>query len=197
MTAFSGEDTIKTKPLKKRKSIDEEIDKFRLLDQAKISIDQKLDELLELLESSNLDSAAVTQIKSKFNQAVNRVEFSSESLKEFEQLDNADASRFELADNLELLLSQYEVDSKVTKKFMLVDTLKKVSVIIISLLLITLGFGMIIMPAPPYFEMFTIFYFNPNDGVTLMDLIALLIVFTGVYLFITSLVKFKRLEHVS
>lgn len=183
--------------MKKRKSIDEEIDKFRLLDQAKISIDQKLDELLELLESSNLDSAAVTQIKSKFNQAVNRVEFSSESLKEFEQLDNADASRFELADNLELLLSQYEVDSKVTKKFMLVDTLKKVSVIIISLLLITLGFGMIIMPAPPYFEMFTIFYFNPNDGVTLMDLIALLIVFTGVYLFITSLVKFKRLEHVS
>ena len=197
MTAFCGEDTIKTKPLKKQKSIDEEIDKFRLLDQAKISIDQKLDELLELLESSKLDSAAVTEIKSKFNQAVSRVEFSSESLKEFEQLDNVDASRFELADNLELLLSQYEVDSKVTKKFMLVDTLKKVSILIISLLLITLGFGMIIMPAPPYFEMFTIFYFNPNDGVTLMDLIALLIVFTGVYLFITSLVKFKRLEHVS
>jgi hypothetical protein len=187
----------KNKTLEKRKSIDEEIDKFRVLDQAKISIDQKLDELLELLESSNLDSAAVTQIKSKFNQAVNRVEFSAESLKEFEQLDKIDASRFELADNLELLLSQYEVDSKVTKKFMLVDTLKKVSVVIISLLLITLGFGMIIMPAPPYFEMFTIFYFNPNDGVTLMDLIALLIVFTGVYLFITSLVKFKRLEHVS
>jgi hypothetical protein len=197
LTAFCGEDTIKTKPLKKQKSIDEEIDKFRLLDQAKISIDQKLDELLELLESSKLDSAAVTEIKSKFNQAVSRVEFSSESLKEFEQLDNVDASRFELADNLELLLSQYEVDSKVTKKFMLVDTLKKVSILIISLLLITLGFGMIIMPAPPYFEMFTIFYFNPNDGVTLMDLIALLIVFTGVYLFITSLVKFKRLEHVS
>jgi hypothetical protein len=45
------------------------------------------------------------------------------------------------------------------------------------------------MPAPPYFEMFTIFYFNQNDGVTLMDLIALLIVFTGVYLFLSSVLK--------
>jgi hypothetical protein len=80
---------------------------------------------------------------------------------------------------------------------MLVDTLKKLSVLIISVILITLGFAMIIMPAPPYFEMFTIFYFNPNDGVTLMDLIALLIVFTGVYLCITSIVKFKSLEHVA
>ena len=183
--------------MEKQKSIDEEIEGFRQLDQAKISIDQKLDELLELLETSKLDSTAVTQIKTKFNQAVNRVEFSLENLKEFEQLDNTNASRFELADNLELLLSQYEVDSKVTKKLMLIDTLKKVSVTIISLILITLGFAMIIMPAPPYFEMFTIFHFTTDDGVTLMDLIALLIVFTGVYLFITSLVRFKSLEHVA
>ena len=55
--------------------------------------------------------------------------------------------------------------------------------------MITLGMGMIIMPAPPYFEMFTIFYFNPNDGVTIMDLISLLIVFTGVYLLVSSLLK--------
>ena len=183
--------------MEKQKSIDEEIEGFRQLDQAKISIDEKLDELLELLESSKLDSESVTKLRTKFNQAVNRVEISAESLKEFEELDNVNASRFELADNLELLLSQYQVDSKVAKKIMLVDTLKKLSVLIISVILITLGFAMIIMPAPPYFEMFTIFYFNPNDGVTLMDLIALLIVFTGVYLCITSIVKFKSLEHVA
>lgn len=40
------------------------------------------------------------------------------------------------------------------------------SKIIIALLLILLGFGMIIMPAPHYFEMFTLFYLNPNDGFT-------------------------------
>jgi hypothetical protein len=49
--------------------------------------------------------------------------------------------------------------------------------------------AMIIMPAPPYFEMFTVFYFNDNDGVTIMDIISLLIVFTGVYLFLNAVLK--------
>lgn len=167
-----------------------------MLDQAKISIEEKLDELLDLLETSNLDSEAVNKIKTKFNLAVTRVEFSSKSLKEFEQLDDLSASRLELAENLEHLLSQYQLDSKVSKKIVIMDKLVKVSVIIIALILITLGFGMIIMPAPPYFEMFTIFWFSLDDGVTLMDLIALLIVFSGVYLFITSLMKINKLEHV-
>ena len=167
-----------------------------MLDRAKISIDEKLDELLDLLETSNLDSEAVNKIKVKFNLAVKRVEISAESLKEFEQLDDLDASRFELADNLEALLSQYQLDSKVSKKIVFVNKLVKASVLIIGLIMITLGFGMIIMPAPPYFEMFTIFWFNHDDGVILMDLIALLIVFSGVYLFITSIIKINKLEHV-
>ena len=55
--------------------------------------------------------------------------------------------------------------------------------------MITLGFGMIIMPAPPYFEMFTIFYFNQNDGITIMDLISLLIILAGIYLLIKAIVR--------
>lgn len=182
--------------MEKRKSIDEEIENFQQLDKAKLSIDKKLDELLDLLETSNLDSDAVNTIKAKFNLAVTRVEFSQESLKEFEQLDDLDVSRFELADNLESLLSQYQLDSKVSKRIVFVNKLVKVSVLIIGIILITLGFGMIIMPAPPYFEMFTIFWFTRDDGVTLMDLIALLIAFSGVYLFITSMIKINKLEHV-
>jgi hypothetical protein len=178
--------------LEKRKSVDEEIENFQKLDQEKISIDKKLDELLDLLETSSLDSESVSKIKSKFNLAVERVEFSSDSLKEFEQLDDLNASRFELADNLENLLSQYQLDSKVSKKIVFTDKLSKIAVMIISLILIILGFGMIIMPAPPYFEMFTIFWFSTDDGVTLMDVIALLIVFSGVYLFITSI---KKITH--
>ncbi|MFD2163365.1 hypothetical protein ACFSJU_13240 [Paradesertivirga mongoliensis] len=182
--------------MEKRKSLDEEIKDFQMLDKAKISVDEKLDELLDLLETSNLDSEAVNKIKVKFNLAVNRVEFSSESLNDFQQLDNLKASRFEMAENLEVLLSQYQLDSKVSKKILFMDRLVKGSLLIIALILITLGFGMIIMPAPPYFEMFTIFWFTIDDGVTLMDLIALLIVFSGVYLFITSLIKINKLEHV-
>ena len=182
--------------MEKRKSLDEEIKDFQKLDQARITVDEKLDELLDLLETSKLDSEAVNKIKVKFNVAVSRVEFSMESLEEFKQLDHSQASRFELAENLESLLSQYQLDSRVSKKIVFLDRLVKVSVVIISLILITLGFGMIIMPAPPYFEMFTIFWFSIDNGVTLMDLIALLIAFSGVYLFITSMIKINKLEHV-
>ena len=63
---------------------------------------------------------------------------------------------------------------------------------VISILLITLGFAMIILPAPPYFEVFTIFYFNEQDGFTLMDLISLLVVFSGVYSLIIALQEDKE-----
>lgn len=53
--------------------------------------------------------------------------------------------------------------------------------------MIIMGFGMIIIPAPPFFEMFTIFYFNRNDGITIMDLISLLIILAGVYFLIKGI----------
>lgn len=65
---------------------------------------------------------------------------------------------------------------------------------IISILLITLGFAMIILPAPPYFEIFTIFYFNEQDGFTLMDLISLLVVFSGVSSLIIALQKDNKVS---
>ncbi|MDB5210671.1 MAG: hypothetical protein JWQ30_1498 [Sediminibacterium sp.] len=66
--------------------------------------------------------------------------------------------------------------------------------IIISLLFITLGLAMIIMPTPASFEMYTIFYFNENDGFTLMDLISLMIVFCGVFTLIMTMSKRSREE---
>ena len=58
---------------------------------------------------------------------------------------------------------------------------------VIGILMIGLGFAMIVMPAPPYFEMFTIYYFSADDGVTLMDIISLIIILAGVYLVIRSI----------
>jgi uncharacterized membrane protein YozB (DUF420 family) len=58
---------------------------------------------------------------------------------------------------------------------------------VIGIVMIALGFAMIVMPAPPYFEMFTIYYFNQDDGITIMDVISLLIILAGVYLLVRSL----------
>lgn len=82
-------------------------------------------------------------------------------------------------------------DKSAQKKLAVWQIVGLVVRIVIALLLILLGFGMIIMPAPPYFEMFTLFYLNPNDGVTIMDVISLIVAFIGVYLLISALSKRK------
>jgi hypothetical protein len=60
---------------------------------------------------------------------------------------------------------------------------------ITGMLIIMLGFAMIVLPTPASFEIYTLFYFNEEDGFTLMDLISLIIIFTGVYVLISSFYK--------
>ncbi len=176
----------------KRKSIDEQVSRFQELDNSEESIDQKLNELLYLLENSELDSTAVSKIQNKFNNAIDQNKISGKSLKLFKQIDEKGASRLEMAENLEGLLSNYKLDSKASKRFIMVEKVLRLLKLLAALVLIALGYAMIVMPATPAFEMYTIFYFSADDGVTLMDLISLLIVFTGVYLFVTSLAKINR-----
>jgi len=177
--------------LKKRKRLDEELSRFEKLDQAELSLEQKLDELIVLLEESGLDSERVIKLQDKFNRAVDNKVLTANDIKEFRKFDDSKSSRIEIADDLEALLSTYKFDSTSSRKLIIGLRMKTIEMSIISALLITLGFSMIILPAPPYFEMFTIFYFTPDDGVTLMDLISLLIVFSGVYLLFTSFTSAK------
>ncbi|HVZ24541.1 MAG TPA: hypothetical protein VG842_00700, partial [Sediminibacterium sp.] len=71
---------------------------------------------------------------------------------------------------------------KIGKRRLIFNTFKA----IVALLIIMLGFAMIILPTPASFEIYTLFYFNEQDGFTLMDLISLLIIFTGIYILLTS-----------
>jgi hypothetical protein len=150
-------------------------------------IDAKVSELVELLRKNRLDKTHTQQIQQRINKAIEEASF-PESLEAFKELDNRH-DRLDLMDDLELLLSQHQLDSKKSKRYLYREKFNRSIVAIIGIIMITLGMGMIIMPAPPYFEMFTLFYFNPNDGVTIMDVISLLIVFTGVYLLSTSFMK--------
>lgn len=151
-------------------------------------INQKLEEIIELISSSKLDNKSLAEIQNKFNAAIsvkpesaaiqpfsgNRLNYSQQDEEHIDQL---------------LLIS---TDRSARRKHTLSQYLKISLRLIIALLLILLGFGMIIMPAPPYFEMFTLFYLNPNDGVTIMDVISLIVAFTGVYILITALTKLKQ-----
>ncbi|RYU92106.1 hypothetical protein EWM62_01300 [Mucilaginibacter terrigena] len=150
-------------------------------------LDQKADELVALLQHRVINARQAKAIQHKINKALDEASL-PKTIGAFAELDT-DRDRLDLLNDFELLLSQHQLDTDDSKKYLTHERVKKSVVVIIGIVMITLGMAMIIMPAPPYFEMFTVFYFNDNDGVTLMDLIALLIVFTGVYLFLSSLLK--------
>lgn len=170
-----------------KKNLTKEVDAFQRLDEHPADLDAQLDDFMKLLENSNLDSLKAKHIREKFERAVDHATQNHENGEPFQTADQFDQiSRLQMLDSMQILLSNNDLNSKDARKYLLQIRIKKVVMGLISLLLIVLGFAMIIMPAPPSFEMFTIFYFTPDDGVTLMDLISLLIVLSGIYLLIRT-----------
>jgi hypothetical protein len=176
--------------LSKHENIKKEVAQLQHVSSKQADIDVKLDELLILLNKSNIDSEKVKQIRLRVNDALDHAGAYSDPLDAFKQIDDRPAdNRADLLDEFSVLLASHQVDSNMSKKHLRGERISRFFLIIISMVLIMLGFAMIIMPAPPYFEMFTIFYFNPQDGVTLMDVISLLIILTGIYLLVKSVYK--------
>ncbi|MBL7129670.1 MAG: hypothetical protein ISS16_11890 [Ignavibacteria bacterium] len=95
--------------------------------------------------------------------------------------------------DFEIELPKSNFTSEEAFKYVKKVKFKSVVQIIIGVLFLLLGFGMIIMPAPPNFEVFTIFFITQEDGVTLMDVIALIIVFTSIFIIIGG---YKNLRHI-
>jgi hypothetical protein len=174
--------------LDNKKIISKEISDLQKLNDKHTRIDQKLEELITLLNESNLDSESVKTIQSRFNKALETSDINKHQIHQFKKIDelSATSSREELLDEFSILLTNNRIDNHATRKFMRQQRASGFVLIAIAVVMIGLGFAMIIMPAPPYFEMFTIYYFNPNDGVTIMDVISLLIILAGVYLLIKT-----------
>ena len=174
------------------KKIFEELDHFSAIDQQPLTIQDKLDELINLLNNSEIDSNNIKQIQQKFNVAIDKKLSEPELLAEFQKVDNVDLSRLEKLDKIEMLLKTNYIDTKVAKSIKFKSFLEMIFPVLIGLVMVTLGLAMIILPAPPYFEMFTIFHFTLNDGFTLMDLISLIIVLSGIFVIIRSYIKFAN-----
>lgn len=167
--------------------IEQQISGIQQIAGADIDAEKKLDELIAILQTGNIDSEKLKQYQKKFNSVVEQC-----SLAAFKQLDNTALTREEMLNNLGALLQQHPVNSKMAAKLVKKNAGRRIVLGLIGLVMVTLGFAMIIMPAPPYFEMFTVFYFSNDDGVTLMDLISLLIILCGIYLLVTSAIKHKK-----
>ncbi len=165
-----------------------EFSKLRDTAEKQGAIEQKLDELITLLAQNEFDSETVKQLQDRFNTAIEHNKINHKEINAYKLIgENKDASREDLLDEFSTLLLSNKIDSRVSTAYLRNQRLKKTVLAITGVVMITLGMAMIIMPAPPYFEMFTIYYFNINDGITLMDLISLIVVLCGIYILVRSL----------
>ena len=156
----------------------------------KSQIEEKIDSLLVLLAQNDFDSETVKQLQNRFNNAIEKKQTIPPALGAFMVIDEKpNATREELLDEFSTLLLTNKFDNKKEKKHIRGEWIIKITLMLLGTVMITLGFAMIIMPAPPYFEMFTIYYFNHDDGITLMDLISLVIVLAGVYILVRGILK--------
>jgi hypothetical protein len=176
------------------KKLTEDLNEFNRLQGKDEELIQKLGEFMDLLEKSKLDSENIKQIRATLNQALDVKINNYAVIEQIKTVSLGNLDKLDQLDQLELLLTTNHLDSKQANKIVFKNVFLKSIQIVIGFLFVTLGFAMIIMPAPPYFEMFTIFYFNDNDGVTLMDLISLIIIAIGIYIVIKSISNFKSYE---
>lgn len=152
-------------------------------------VEKKVAELIEAIEQSGVDSHQSHHYQKQITDAFERSAAIQKRIAPFKELDqDNNLSREELLEGLEKLLAENQFDSRMNAPES-GKLVQKGVMFIVSLLLIIVGFAMIIMPAPPSFELFTVYYFNINDGVTIMDLVSLLIIFGGVLMFVINFNK--------
>jgi len=156
-----------------------------------IMFEKKLDELIILLSQNEFDNETIKRFQEKFNSAIEiKSADASKVVAAFKVMDRKDnASRDELINEFSMLLLSNKIDSKISSKYLKAERTSRFFLMLVGIVLIALGFAMIVMPAPPYFEMFTIYYITHDHGITLMDLISLAIIFSGIFIFIRSLYK--------
>ena len=152
-------------------------------------IHKKMDEFVLLLAETEPDNTLLQELQAKFNSAI-RSASDTTALGPYKKVKNNILNE-DGDSELGQLLIMNDLDKSAHKRLATWQIVGMVIRLIIALLLILLGFGMIIMPAPPYFEMFTLFYLNPNDGVTIMDVISLIVAFIGVYLVISIINRIR------
>ena len=68
------------------------------------------------------------------------------------------------------------------RSFILLNYLKK----LLGYFLVILALAIIILPLPHSLEVATLYYFNPDDGITISDIIALFILLSGIILIVNK-----------
>ncbi len=180
--------------IKRKLSIFEKI----LSDDTK-SKESMLDELVNILSDLDLNSNDLMAYSLKIQKLSKEKSFTGK-IKDFEKIDAKHLSRDKALDEFELLLRNSDFNSDDAVKIVSARKIRYFTKYIIGILCFIFGLAIIILPAPPNFEMFTIFYFSNlegvgldtqslglnENGITLMDVLAMIIVFSGIFIIIST-----------
>ncbi|HTN45740.1 MAG TPA: hypothetical protein VL098_05280 [Flavipsychrobacter sp.] len=153
----------------------------------KTAFEQKFKELISLSADAGLSPEDIRNYKERLDRALGEPLSYERNIERYKELDDKHLSRIDMLDELGKLLIANPVDNSAIRQHKKKDFLTSTLVSAIGFTLMALGLAMIILPAPASFEIYTLFYFTPDDGVTIMDVISLLIVFTGVFIIITAM----------
>lgn len=178
--------------LKDNNEIERSIAEFdRLNFKSKEPLDEKLNELIELLEKSELDSDKAQEYLYRIENSIKNQSLKNKFGKFKDVANDEDISRDKMINEFEFLLSSSDLNSEDAFRYLKKEKHKILILSILGVLFIILGLGMIILPAPQNFEMFTIFYFTRDDGITLMDVIASIITVSGIFILVNNLRHLK------
>jgi hypothetical protein len=181
---------------KEDKEIEKQLKLFaELFDHNFKSKEEKLDELIRILEHSNFNSEQLINYKIRVEKVIHEKKI-KEDIEHFDEIDQlrveTESSKLELLDNFELLLNSSELNSEDAYKYVKQSKTKSTFKIIFGVILMVLGLGMIVMPSPENFEMYTLFYFTRDDGITVMDLISGLVIVAGIFIILYTIKSHQK-----
>jgi len=163
------------------------------------SKESMLDDLVNILSDLDLNSEDLMAYSLKIHKLSKEKSFEGK-IKDFEKIDTELLGRDKALDEFEILLRNSDFDSEDAVKIASARKVRYITKYIIGILCVLFGLAIIILPAPPNFELFTIFYFSNLEGVgldtqslglnehgiTLMDVLAMIIVFSGIFVIVST-----------
>lgn len=165
---------------KKFEDLRSELRKFdELLSNTEPTKEEILDQLSSLLDKVEFDSDMLSDYKKKVELLeVGNTEAKLESFKKFDKVDFSEREKF--LQDFEVELTSQKITSD---EVFLLKQRRRIShftKFLIGVLLLVIGIGLIVLPLGDEIKVFTIFYFTPNDGVTLIDVVGIIFILSGI-----------------
>lgn len=165
---------------KKIQELDKTFDTFREVVETTPDKEKQLDQFIVLLENEQFSSEDALEFK---NRPID------EKLRPYRELDKQTKDRNFTLDHFILLLESENITSEEVYLYQRRLRLFKLIGICAGLLLAALGALAILLPLPKWAEIMTIFYFNPDDGITVSDLLGAFVMVTGIYIIVNLSLK--------